>query len=226
MGTYTSNYNLYMPTVGETGWGELVNGNFSTIDTTIKGLDTRLSGLESRIEGVEEVTSIIEVDENNNVTFPGSVTAIGGFLGNEIWANTIYLPFSATYNVPLLLSNNFTVIATAPAWKEATVTDTCTVRDLLLYASPIRPIEDGLLVTVTASISYSSMTGQKRLIVAYNGVQVYDSGKIAMNSTPSQFEIPNANLSDTITVTVSSYMNGANASASMMATVGIKPMGI
>ena len=43
MGTYTSNYNLYMPTVGETGWGTLVNGNFTTIDTTMKGLDTRIT---------------------------------------------------------------------------------------------------------------------------------------------------------------------------------------
>ena len=32
MGTYTPNYNLYMPEVGETGWGQLVSNNFAIID--------------------------------------------------------------------------------------------------------------------------------------------------------------------------------------------------
>lgn len=38
MGDYTSNYNLYRPTVSpaETGWGLLVNDNFTTIDTLLK----------------------------------------------------------------------------------------------------------------------------------------------------------------------------------------------
>ena len=42
MGTYTTNYNLFMPTVGETGWGTLVNGNFETIDTELKSLNNKL----------------------------------------------------------------------------------------------------------------------------------------------------------------------------------------
>ena len=42
MGTYTTNYNLFMPTVGETGWGELVNGNFETIDAELKSLSNKL----------------------------------------------------------------------------------------------------------------------------------------------------------------------------------------
>ena len=36
MGTYTTNKNLFMPTVGEQGWGTLVNNNFSTIDNFLK----------------------------------------------------------------------------------------------------------------------------------------------------------------------------------------------
>lgn len=47
MGTYTANYNLFMPTVGEQGWGELVNGNFTTIDATLKGLSNRATALEN-----------------------------------------------------------------------------------------------------------------------------------------------------------------------------------
>lgn len=64
MGTYTTNYNLFMPTVGETGWGTLVNGNFTTIDTTMAKLNTRITALES----------VVQVDGNRNVTFPASVT--------------------------------------------------------------------------------------------------------------------------------------------------------
>ena len=56
MGTYTTNYNLFMPTVGESGWGELVNGNFATIDTTMKGLDTRITNCESQINGTYTAT--------------------------------------------------------------------------------------------------------------------------------------------------------------------------
>ena len=40
MGTYTPNYNLYMPEVGETGWGNLVSNNFEIIDNAI-GSGTR-----------------------------------------------------------------------------------------------------------------------------------------------------------------------------------------
>ena len=35
MGTYTTRYNLYMPTVGEQGWGTLVNENCQKIDTAL-----------------------------------------------------------------------------------------------------------------------------------------------------------------------------------------------
>ena len=34
MGTYTTNLDLYKPSVGEQGWGELVNENFDKIDAT------------------------------------------------------------------------------------------------------------------------------------------------------------------------------------------------
>ena len=35
MGTYTTHLELYKPTVGENGWGDLVNENFDKIDTAI-----------------------------------------------------------------------------------------------------------------------------------------------------------------------------------------------
>lgn len=38
MGTYTTNLNLYKPTIGENGWGTLVNENFDKIDAYIPGI--------------------------------------------------------------------------------------------------------------------------------------------------------------------------------------------
>lgn len=117
MGTYTTNYNLFMPTVGEQGWGDLVNGNFSTIDTTMKGLDTRLTPLEP--------LSVIQVDENQNVTFPAGVTfndGVGGTInidnkyfdtdaksGFYIPSNTLYSTtnISSTYTVNYNSQINF-----------------------------------------------------------------------------------------------------------------------
>ena len=81
MGTYTTNYNLFMPSVGEQGWGDLVNGNFTTIDTTMAGLNTRIGTLETETAAVEErITaleplSIIQVDGNQTVTFPATIVA-------------------------------------------------------------------------------------------------------------------------------------------------------
>ena len=72
MGTYTTNYQLYMPTVGETGWGTLVNGNFSTIDTTMKGLSNRITAVENEVNGNLSCTS---------VTAYGKITGNGGIAG-------------------------------------------------------------------------------------------------------------------------------------------------
>ena len=81
MGTYTANYQLYMPTVGEQGWGDLMNGNLTTIDTTMAGLNTRVGTLETETDAVaqrvgtlEGKVSTIENEVNGNLVC-NSVTA-------------------------------------------------------------------------------------------------------------------------------------------------------
>jgi len=54
MGTYTANYQLYMPTVGEQGWGDLMNGNLTTIDTTMKSLSNSIGTLETETDAMKE----------------------------------------------------------------------------------------------------------------------------------------------------------------------------
>ena len=79
MGTYTTNYQLYMPTVGETGWGTLINGNFTTIDSTMKGLSNRITAVENEVNGALSCTS---------VTTSGKVTANGGLSTKALTATT------------------------------------------------------------------------------------------------------------------------------------------
>ena len=49
MGTYTPNYNLYMPSIGEQGWGELVSNNFEILDTNLNDLQTQIDVIDTNI---------------------------------------------------------------------------------------------------------------------------------------------------------------------------------
>ena len=57
MGTYTPNYNLYMPSIGEQGWGELVSNNFEILDTNLNDLQnqitTNLNNLQDQIDVID-----------------------------------------------------------------------------------------------------------------------------------------------------------------------------
>ena len=87
MGTYTTNKNLFMPTIGEQGWGELVNGNFETIDNFLKPIS--LSGstyiftgnhVGNQSGGSISATSISNSGTLTNTgtsTFTGKITANG-----------------------------------------------------------------------------------------------------------------------------------------------------
>ena len=85
MGTYTTNKNLFMPTVGETGWGELVNGNFTTIDTFLKPIS--LSGSTYTFTGNHVgnqsggSVSATSITNSGTSTFTGKITANGGIAG-------------------------------------------------------------------------------------------------------------------------------------------------
>lgn len=83
MGTYTANYQLYMPSIGEQGWGELINENYQTIDTTMKSFSNRIGTLETETDAVaqrvgtlEGKVSTIENEVNGNLVC-NSVTADG-----------------------------------------------------------------------------------------------------------------------------------------------------
>lgn len=127
MGTYTTNYNLFMPSIGEQGWGELVNGNFTTIDTTMSGLNARVGTLETEADAVETtVTAIEQVVSNGNVNSSninnsGSITtdSVTGKTANFESYNissqydsgiigAIYVPDHEIFNVTSNTTQSFT----------------------------------------------------------------------------------------------------------------------
>lgn len=82
MGTYTANKNLYMPSVGETGWGTLMNTNLSTIDNflkpiTVSGSTYTFTGnhVGNQSGGSISATSITN---SGTLTNTGKITANGG----------------------------------------------------------------------------------------------------------------------------------------------------
>lgn len=94
MGTYTTNYNLFMPTIGEQGWGELVNGNFLNIDTAMAGLNTRIGTLETETDAIAQRVGTLEgkvsdIEDISNggdiisksITNSESITSNKGFIG-------------------------------------------------------------------------------------------------------------------------------------------------
>ena len=88
MGTYTTNKNLFMPTVGEQGWGTLVNGNFEVIDNflkpiTVSGSTYTFTGslVGNQSGGSISATSISNsgtLTQTGTSTFTGKITANGG----------------------------------------------------------------------------------------------------------------------------------------------------
>ena len=88
MGTYTTNHNLFLPTIGEQGWGELVNGNFETIDTFLKPIS--LSGTTYTFTGNQTGGSIsaTSVTNSGTLTSTGKITANGGISTKALSATT------------------------------------------------------------------------------------------------------------------------------------------
>ena len=78
-----------MPSIGEQGWGTLINGNFTTIDATMKSFDDVLSKMTW---------------DGDNVTFPGNITALSGGIGTHYTVTQGDKPISLRYtsygNVP------------------------------------------------------------------------------------------------------------------------------
>lgn len=65
MGSSTTNYNLYKPSAGETGWTDSVNANFDVVDTLLKNtIDTKASkGVNSDITSITGLTTPLSLGQ-------------------------------------------------------------------------------------------------------------------------------------------------------------------
>ena len=111
MGTYTTNYQLYMPTVGETGWGTLVNTNFSTIDNTMKSLSNRITAVENEVNGALSCTS---VTTSGKVTGNGGITGSNGTFSGVVTAKNINMYGVIPFDMVLSATNRETIYAQIP----------------------------------------------------------------------------------------------------------------
>lgn len=165
MGTYTTNYNLFLPTIGEQGWGELVNGNFTTIDVAMKGLDTRIGTLESETDTIEGRITKLEAGEfESNVsaeTFYGNLS--GSILSTaSIVSSLPYINFNVTvFTMPSFTANGggtYTIDAIPQnvilPWGTYTVN---------------RPT-----VSVTYTVTYNQNTASTTISFTYNGTKVFE----------------------------------------------------
>ena len=184
MGTYTANYQLYMPSIGEQGWGDLMNGNLTTIDTTMAGLNTRVGTLETETDAVaQRVTTIEEVVSNggaiksSSITNSGSITstgvinANGGIKGNLTGKINVNATLSNTgfvvgsYNVSIAQRNLSTSIPVTYTVTEKYSTfplnlDTCTYSLNISIGSNTNPSYNFTFVFTVNSVEIHRETVQ------------------------------------------------------------------
>ena len=116
MGSYTPNYNLYMPSIGEQGWGNLVSNNFEILDTNLTNLQTQittnLNNLQDQIDVIDTQINTINTNIGNgtrilSILYPSdiSLTITSSNFGNYA---------SRTNNVWYASFNNNTTFSSIP----------------------------------------------------------------------------------------------------------------
>lgn len=212
MGTYTTNKNLFMPTVGEQGWGELVNGNFETIDTflkpiTVSGSTYTFTGshVGNQSGGSISATSI---SNSGTLTSTGKITANGGIGTTSLTTTSI--------------SNSGTLTQTGTSTFTGKITANGGVND---YESRLTALEAGEFETIaTDTMSVNTIilplpTSGTALLYKFDGVSMSgdwytgggerDAGTFTIPIyTNALFRPENI---ETMTVSISAYTSGANS---------------
>ena len=199
MGTYTTNKNLYMPTVGEQGWGTLVNNNFSTIDTFLKPIS--LSGSTYTFTGNQTGGSVsaTSISNGGTLTSTGKITANGGI-------GTTSLTTSSTITSTGKITGNGGIAGTTGTFSGAVTGASGTFNYITLPLSSNGSIQlfsvyNGIDITAsgtfTSSRYYIPNTGSVRYTGSYTAtitctrsgtsrtVQFYKNGSVASTLTLS-----------------------------------------
>ena len=197
MGTYTTNYNLFMPTVGEQGWGDLVNGNFSTIDNTMKGLSNNIGTLETETDAIEERVTTSE--EKITVLEAGKFESITADLSPCFNLNS-------ESNVISFLKVSFS--QTLASGRHSTSTSTHTYKS--------NPFNNTFTFSVKA---YSSSSDSSRSYISINGTIIVDTGVVSgYRESIVKNETVTLNDGDTIYAYAKDDSGGSDATATIGAT--------
>ena len=124
MGTYTPNYNLYMPSIGEQGWGNLVSNNFEILDTNLNDLQTQittnLNDLQDQIDVIDtnigngtrilsisspSPSTITTSDFGNYASYDGNNVYIASFVGNTTFSSIPQLSHSCRLMIIIVGGN-------------------------------------------------------------------------------------------------------------------------
>ena len=211
MGTYTTNYNLFLPTIGEQGWGDLVNGNFTTIDTTMAGLNTRIRTLEIETNAIKQKTDAITVDDN---VVEGEFH--GNFNGNLTGRINLYN--SATDGDVKLFDMTFDNPSEASK-KPSTTTLTCNPATLTntYNTSAFNFVGTPFVIstcTITSVVSVSTLAGA----TASLNVSVVDN---TTNETVLSKTLSKSNMSSQSSVTLScTFSRASNTTYTITITCG------
>ena len=88
LGTYTPNYNLYMPSIGEQGWGELVSNNFEILDTNLNNLQNQINTINTNIG-----------DGTRILTLTGNAYDFQQYWEDNVYITYIYGNYTMTENI-------------------------------------------------------------------------------------------------------------------------------
>ena len=222
MGTYTANYNLFMPTVGETGWGTLVNTNFSTIDTTMKSLSNRITAVENEVNGALSCTSVTtsgKITGNGGIagttgTFSGAVTAktFKGIMGYTLK----FVSGSGYPAEPYIASRSLTSTQYPVEFvslETISLSNTAGVRNNITFAPPFRFSNYDYIAT---NVIHNSNVTYKMYVAGGNAV--YNGATI---TTSSRYTLTNAEVNNILIngVTLTSLSTNSNTNTNCMVCI-------
>lgn len=101
----TPNYGLYRPRVGETDWGEAVNGNFDIFDTVVFAHKARLDAIEALANARHtELNSALAGHTHSFDSLSGKPTTLLGYGITDASANGHTHSFSSLTSKPTTLA--------------------------------------------------------------------------------------------------------------------------
>lgn len=187
MGTYTANYQLYMPSIGEQGWGDLMNGNLTTMDTTMKSLSNRITAVENEVNGALSCTS---VTTSGTITSAGKVTANGG-------VGTTSLTTSSTITSTGLITGNGGFKGNLIGNITGDITGDITTSSITV---PLNQSGGILLQSISKSATYTTTSTTETQMISYTiPTLIHDN---------SVFNLSNTSFTLTFTFSVATYNGG------------------